>query len=163
MPINFIFKLHLLNKGLKFIPPPIQPPIEDICVDVMASVRRENDEVKQFIETNATIVKRETRKRPYVGDKRANDIHELLKSLRKKNVVFTKADKSNNIVVLDIEQYEHIVIKTRSQGPYVELETDPLCEMVDEVDAVLDKHKNVLCSNPRYELRRWKASNHQVP
>lgn len=54
-------------------------------------------------------------------------------------------------------------MKTISQGPYVELEYDPIHEMVDEVDVVLDKHKNVLCYNPRYELRKWKVSNPQVP
>lgn len=35
--------------------------------------------------------------------------------------------------------------------------------MVDNVDQILDKHKHVLCDNPRYQLRKWKVSNPQVP
>lgn len=35
-------------------------------------------------------------------------------------------------------------------------------DMVNDVENGLDKHKNVLCEIPRYELRHWKASNPEV-
>lgn len=90
-------------------------------------------------------------------------MYEAVQSLREKNVIFAKADKSNNIVVLEKEDYERIAMKTIAEGQYVECLNDPLYEMVREVEDVLDKHKNVFCTNPRYELRNWKVSNPEVP
>lgn len=90
-------------------------------------------------------------------------MYKVLESLKEKNLVFTKADKSNNIIVMEKSYYERVVVKTISQGPYAECENDPLKNMTDEVNDILDKHKEVLCDNPRYELRKWKVSNPQVP
>lgn len=83
------------------------------------------------------------------------------KSLREKKLIIAKADKNNIVVVMDA--HERIVMKTIESGLYVEMSGDPLYDMVDEVDAVLQKHKFALCKDPAKELRKWKVSNPNVP
>lgn len=158
-------EMALLNRGLKFILPPKNPPVEDVAVDVMSSLRREIEVIKDTIEREAVSIVKEKmiNERNKRKSKGLNDMYEAVESLREKNVVFTKADKSNNIIILERDDYERIVKKTISQGQYVMCENDPLHNMVDEVNSVLDKHKDVLCNNPRYELRKWKVSNPEVP
>lgn len=95
--------------------------------------------------------------------KSTNEIHKTLKSLRERDLCFTKADKSNNIIVMEKSHYERIVLKTISQGPYREMENDPLQDMIREVETTLDTHKHELCNDPRLELRKWKVSNPQIP
>lgn len=68
-------ELRLLKKCSKFIPLPSQPPVEAICLDVMASVRGEDEESKQFVGNNAfRIVNREMKKHTCKRNKRANEI-----------------------------------------------------------------------------------------
>lgn len=74
-----------------------------------------------------------------------------------------KTDKSNNVMVMDVSYYERVVMKTIDNGPYTKLEHDPLREMINEVNDVLEKHKNILCENPKSDLRYWKVSNPSVP
>lgn len=63
---------------------------------------------------------------------------------------------------MDESYYERIVQKTIRDGPYVELENNPLNNMVKQVDTVLEKHKYLICEKPERELRWWKVSNPQV-
>lgn len=43
-------------------------------------------------------------------NQRTNVMSEVLRCLRERNVVFTKADKSNNIIVLEREAYDRIAL-----------------------------------------------------
>lgn len=44
-------------------------------------------------------------------DKRANKFQKVIKSLREKNLVISKADKSNNVMVMDVSYYQRVVKK----------------------------------------------------
>lgn len=45
--------MSLLNRGLTFVLPPTNPPIEDLCVDIMSSVRYKPRECRDEVEDNA--------------------------------------------------------------------------------------------------------------
>lgn len=90
-------------------------------------------------------------------------LHEVAKALRLKPVVIAKADKSNNVVILDETDYEDKVMKLIAEGPYIELKENPLKNMVNEVNDVLKKHQHKLTDNPKSELRKWKVSNPRLP
>lgn len=153
---------ELLNKGLNFVLPPERFPIEDVCVDIMSAVRYLPRESKNDIETNAVDVVREKLNcnSPNIS---AIKVHRIVRSVRAKKLVISKADKSNNVMVMDESYYCRVMSKTIRDGPYVELDNDPLKEMIDEVDDILEKHKFTLCDDPSRELRTWKVSNQQVP
>lgn len=99
------------------------------------------------------------------NNKRAKELQKVVESLREKKLVFAKADKSNNIVVMETEYYERVVNKAIMNGPYVEIEADPLSmsSMIKDVENALDEVKNVICDNPRIELKKWKVSDPQTP
>lgn len=57
----------------------------------------------------------------------------VIKSLREKELAIAKADKSNNLIVIDESNYERVLYEVIRDGPYVEMENDPLNDMVKHV------------------------------
>lgn len=120
--------------------------------------------MKNDIENTAVRAVQSVIKGDIVYDnKKARELHKTVESLKKRNLLFTRADKSNNVVVMEREYYERIVLKTIANGPYEKMNEDPLQRMVRDVNEVLERHKHILCENPRRDLRHWKVSNPQVP
>lgn len=155
-------EMTLLNKGLKHTLPPTKCPPEDLCVDVMSSVRYKPIEVKENIENSTFKILREI-KSNHASDCDNIRLRSAVKSLREKKLIISRADKSNNVVVMDVQYYERVISKVIESGPYVELENDPLYGMVDAVNAVLEKHKHTICDDPKRDLRKWKVTNPSVP
>ncbi len=155
-------EMALLNKGLKHTLPPTKCPVEDICVDVMSSVRYKPADVKENIENNTFKILREVKTSHPTNDDNIR-LQSAVKSLREKKLIISKADKSNNVVVMDVQYYERVMTKVISSGPYVELKSDMLYSMVDGVNEILEKHKHTICDDPKRELRKWKVTNPSVP
>lgn len=155
-------ELHLLNKGLKFCLPRTKPPIDELLVDIMASTEKlmeeESDEINE--ESLRAIKKL---KGSYKTDKNATGFINTAKGLKKKPIFISKADKSNNVVVLDKEDYKNRMLQMIEESEYELIEKDPLGTMKSQVDRVLKEHGNVLCIDPKKELRKWKISNPKVP
>lgn len=70
-------------------------------------------------------------------------MHRVVKQIASTDVYITKADESNNVVILDKSVYDERVNKLISEGPYEPTESDPLTSMVKEENIVLNKHMNV--------------------
>lgn len=66
--------------------------------------------------------------------------HQIIEQLKLKNVFITKADKSNNIVILDNSTYDERVQKMIDEGPYEITDGDQLSVMVRDINKCLDKH-----------------------
>lgn len=83
--------------------------------------------------------------------------HKLLKDIKSKDVYITKADKSNNVVILDKVVYDERVQKLINEGPYEIVEEDPLKKLITNVNNKLNKYMNVLikiiCPVSRIEQR----------
>lgn len=133
-------EMTLLNKGLKHALPPTTVLVEDLCVDVMSSIRYKPNEIKENIENKTLQIIQET-VAEHTSNERDIRMQHIVKSLRKKKLIISKADKSNNVVVMDVEYYERVMSKVLRDGPYAEMENDPLYNMIDDVNDVLEKHK----------------------
>lgn len=153
---------ELLNKGLKFCIPTTLPPFEEIIVDVMASVDRFTDEVQDEI-NEAALKSIKTLKQKSMPNENASKMMNIARALKKKPIVIAKADKSNNVVIMDKDDYDHRMNTLIADGGYEKLDRDPLGPMVNKVNDVLKKYGDLMCENPRRELRKWKNSNPKIP
>lgn len=78
-------EMSLLNRFLKFVLPPVKPPNEDLCIDIMASVRYKPIEIKNDVELSAKKVIREIMKNGTSNNNReAQKLNKIAKSLREK-------------------------------------------------------------------------------
>lgn len=88
-------EVDLLNKGLNFAIPPAKPPVEDLCIDVMSSVRKKPAEIREDIENNTMKIMRELlRDKSAHKNKHASDFQRIIKSLREKKLVILKRTKA---------------------------------------------------------------------
>ena len=89
-------ELNLLNKGLKFALPPAKAPLEDLtaiqCSTIYTSVP-----VKQELLLRSTCVLREAKSKQH-QNKQAVQMHKIVKNIKSKDVIISKADKGNSIV-----------------------------------------------------------------
>lgn len=91
----------------------------------ISSVRYKQRKVREDIQHNAVKLLRDVIVN-HAQNETAMKLMKTVKSFREKKLVISKADKSNNVVVMDEQYYERVVMKTISDGPYVELDCDPL-------------------------------------
>lgn len=68
----------------------------------------------------------------------------MIKNIKSKDVYITRADKSNNVVILDKSTYNKRVQKLINDGPYDLTEIDPLKALMNDVNKTINKHMNVL-------------------
>lgn len=66
------------------------------------------------------------------------------KNIKAKDVYITRADKSNNVVILDKATYDERVAKLIDEGPYDLIDSDPITTLVNSVHKTINKHMNVL-------------------
>lgn len=153
---------ELLNKGLKFCLPTIKPSIEELLVDIMSSAEKFTEEVQEEV-NEASLRSIRSLKRKSRPSDAAAQMKNVARALKKKPIVISKADKSNNVVILDKDDYTHRMNTLIEDGGYEKLDKDPLNAMVKQVNQVLKAHGDVLCNDPKKELRKWKNSNPKVP
>lgn len=68
--------------------------------------------------------------------------YEIIESLRKKNVYYTKADKGNTLVILDKVEYDNRMQKLINDGPY-ERVRGPLTAMETEMKDALKQYEEL--------------------
>jgi len=95
-------------------------------------------------------------------DKKALEQQKTAGGIRKKEVMITIADESNNVVIMGKEGYKQRVLKMIADGPYEEISEEM---MVNDVNQILNRHKKTICGDkdPRFELREWRPSNPKIP
>lgn len=135
-------ELELLNYGLKFVPPTSKPPLVDIISDIEAGIKYNvpvdrQQKLRRDVERviQESLDGQSTSKKP-------ERVQQTIKSLKEKDVFFMKADKGNNIVILDKSDYENRMQDMINDGPYRQHEEsifDTLKELNKKVaDAVRD-------------------------
>lgn len=67
----------------------------------------------------------------------------VLKKLREKDVVYVKADKSNNVVIIDKIDYNDRVDELITECQYREITRNPLKKMIREANLLRQKIKKV--------------------
>jgi len=80
---------------------------------------------------------------PNQFSEKANNELKATKSLKEKDVVYLKADKSNNVVVLNKCDYENRVRALINECKYKEIKKSPLKTMIREANSLRQKIKTV--------------------
>lgn len=123
--------------------PPIKAPVEELITAVQSQTRNMDEEVKNnIINCSYNII--DDLKNNYKPSVVTYKTHKLIKDIKSKDVYITKADKSNNVVILDKITYDERVQKLIDEGPYEIVENDPLKKLTNDVKNKLNKHMNVL-------------------
>ena len=118
--INFTpDELNLLNKGLMFALPPVNPPIEEIVTAIQCNTTYTSTPVKQKLIPFSTCVLSEV-KSNLNHNKDVLRQHNLVKSIKEKDVIISKADKGNSMVVIDSDEYLIRMELMMSEGSYTE-------------------------------------------
>jgi hypothetical protein len=127
-------KEKLLNKGLIFIPKPSRPPTLNIVADIKSSIKKvpfqERDEIRQEC---SKVLKTETK-----NEKSIDDHRRTIKNLKEKDLYYLKAEKSNSIVAIDVPDYNQRMIVLITEGPYDEINNNPLNRMTNSVKSTLN-------------------------
>lgn len=118
-------EMKLLNLGLNFALPPKTDKIRNFVIDVEAGIEtleyfkqiKLNEGEKEEIRMTAKdqIIKNKSK---IETSKETIEYYEIIESLQKKNVYYTKADKGNTLVILDKTEYDNRMLKLINEGPY---------------------------------------------
>lgn len=154
----------MLNKGLKFAQKLPLAPLEEIIVDVESNIQFRSFSDKEKIRSD--VKKRLMRLRKNNMSSSNSNYDSTIRSIKAKDVIVVKADKGNNVVLMDKSDYEERIMDMIANGPYEELKysngkpKSPLNEMVK---AATDC-KKLVCdiSNDRSLHYRLKISNPRV-
>lgn len=153
-------QLELLNKGLNYAIPKL-PNTQDLIIELEAGINYGSYTTPMSMEqkesiraTTSTIMEKMGSS---VSGNRSTKQKAIIKSLKEKPVYYVKADKGNALVILDQEDYDRRMKDKIIEGPYKELRSNPLPELIKRVDRTLKECKQVIGSN------RLKSSNPTLP
>lgn len=98
-------ELNLLNMGLKFTPKPAKIEVLESIVDIESMLKFKLPSIQNDIRAASydIIDSFQNTHKPNVSAKKQ---FETIKKLKEKNFLYTKADKGNQIVILDKSDYE---------------------------------------------------------
>jgi hypothetical protein len=96
-------EMNFLNKGLKFSLPHVGSEVEQLVAGIEASIIRLNEPTKNHVrEACPQVISKNLRKTSHSQSENHNKV---IKSLRRKDCFYLKADKGNKVVILDKEDY----------------------------------------------------------
>lgn len=109
--------MKLLNKGLNFAVPNGKIPIRDIIVDVELALGNIQPDKSKIVRdaVKLALKKTKTNKSNFAD---SMNINKAVKSLNKKDIFATKADKENAVVILDTSIYDSNIQLMIDNGPY---------------------------------------------
>lgn len=152
-------EMDILNKGLKYGLPPKINPIEDIVINLESSIKYlpmpKKEEIRRTVMNK--IVKEDLKNIPIKQNVLIQ--HKLMNELRKKEVYYMKADKSNAIVILDKKDYDGRMLKLISEGPY-ELINNPLNKFQNHVSSIISELEKYMEKSWKWKM---KVSNSKIP
>lgn len=133
-------EIKLLNNGLNFALPHASPPLCDIIVDSELAVSRIEADKADYVRENIkrTLNSHSNSKKC----KNTDDMYAAVKSLNKKKIFITKADKGNCVVVLNENDYNSGMNELIEEGNYVSVK-NPLPKMTRQVNEHRKKYANL--------------------
>lgn len=124
-------EITLLNNGLNFALPHNQAPLHDIIVDAEIALNKMETEVAEFVRGSIKrVLSKKSNDRKYASD--ASDLYGAVKSLNKKKIFITKADKGNCVFVLNEDDYNNGMNDLIEEGNYISVK-NPLPSMKTKV------------------------------
>jgi hypothetical protein len=151
-------EMNFLNKGLKFSLPHVGSEVEQLVAGIEASIIRLNEPTKNHVrEACPQVISKNLRKTSHSQSENHNKV---IKSLRRKDCFYLKADKGNKVLILDKEDYYERVNHLISNGPYQVINKNPLPGMIRDINDVLKTCSHLVTPGIRYKLY---VSNPTVP
>lgn len=135
-------EMDLLNKGLNFAAPPQRAPLAEIVNSIESSIQYNNFTSKSAIRHDVEqCISNSKHKRKY--EKQASfETWCAIRQLKSRDVVYSRADKGNAIVIMDKPDYDSRVLDMIHSGPYEEHKfkngkpRDPLNTMIEQANLV---------------------------
>ena len=131
-------ELELLNKGLNFAIAPQCAPLADVINNVESAIQYDNHAFKSAVRHNVKQSVLRMAKNGNKTDRNNFDTWCTIRRLKSRDVIYSRADKGNAVVIMDKTDYDSRVLNMISNGPYEEYKfkngktRDPLNAMVEE-------------------------------
>lgn len=147
----------MLNKGLKFTPKPTTVPLLETVVDIETILKFKVPSIQHDIRSVASEAINIAKQSTYTSEL-AKQQKTTIEKLKEKDVVYVKADKSNQIVILNKNDYEQRVEQTINECGYKKVNKNPLKKMIRQVDQIRQKIskifsarvcRSLIVSNPK--------------
>lgn len=151
-------QLEILNKGLKYRPPPEKIPLDTVAVQIESSIERCQERVKQW-------AREEVRPHIVQQEKRSIKQFTIINELKKKDVVYSNPDKGKGVVIMNKEDYLGAVKAHITEGPY-ELQKFRGAFPVDRLQASVKEKLKVMCDGgliSEEQKRKFVVSNPRMP
>ncbi|XP_055306468.1 uncharacterized protein LOC129570775 [Sitodiplosis mosellana] len=142
-------ELNLLNKGLKFTPKPMKIPLLETVVDIETTLKYKVPSIQNDIRKTAAKVIDDSEVHTSGETEKQ---HRIIGNLKKKDVVYVKADKSNSVVILDKCEYERRVLDLIKECNYKQVNRNPLNKMIRETDELRQRIKVAFSDRTRRAL-----------
>lgn len=139
----------LLNRGLNFVPTP--PKIDHVSTiaDIETSIKYLNIFDKENIRRAAKpIIKNAINIKSPINNFNTNSI---IKNLRSKDVIYTKADKGNALVILNKSDYLNRMKETVTSTSFTKIPKNPLPKMIKQASQISTDMSTIL-KIPKYRL-----------
>ncbi|KFD65066.1 hypothetical protein M514_03302 [Trichuris suis] len=126
----------VLSKGLNFVPTPKTPPSLDITASTEMSLTK--TEPGKAAEINGIISSSLLQLNRYEKPNLNRSERDMIKKLRtKKDLVITKADKGNVVVLLDKPHYVDKTLSLLNSATYMPIQSDPTLQTRTELRCLL--------------------------
>lgn len=151
----------LLKKGLNFALPARRNPTNDVIVDVETSIKfNATFPGKQLVRClTEKLIKNELV--DYKISDRSAKHYKILDGLKKKDCVFTKADKGNAVVILNKGDYFEGMNLHIKESAYIEIKKNPLLKLIRESTAIIKSC--ILEVFPKLHNLMFRNSNPTLP
>lgn len=152
-------QLRVLNKGLKFVPKPRKIDIESTVADVETAIKYLPEPLKIDIRKEVKPILKNGKISNMSISNKQNTEMSILKTLKNEDVIYTKADKGNALVILDKTDYINRMNNTLSDSSVINLKKNPLNNMIKDAKTAIDNINSV------FNVPKWvlKESNPRLP
>lgn len=154
-------ELNLLNKGFNFALPPERFPLSNTVTDIETGIFympfNEKQKIREVVKP--ILMDANNIDTPQLNTHTSISYQNTLKSLCQKDVYYCKADKGNNIVILNKSDYDQRMLDAINEGPYTEV-NNPIKFMIADIKKAIQNHQELFYKGWRF---RMYASNPIVP
>ncbi|XP_058839239.1 uncharacterized protein LOC131694763 [Topomyia yanbarensis] len=160
-------ELDLLNKGLNYAAPPSHPPLAETVNNIESAIQYNSFTSKSAIRHDLEHCFPDEVNRRSEEQRSSTDVSNVIRELKARDVVYSRADKGNAVVIMDKQDYDRRVLDMISTGPYEECKykngkpKDPLNVMIEEANTVRQKVARLM-GEEKFE-RRFHVPNPKVP
>ncbi|XP_055623481.1 uncharacterized protein LOC129766908 [Toxorhynchites rutilus septentrionalis] len=136
-------EFDLLNRGLNYAVSPQRAPLSDIVNNIESAIQYDQQGYKSATRYNVKqCVLRAAEKQNNIIERPNFETWCTIRMLKSRDVIYSRADKGNAVVIMDKKDYDSRVLDIIDAGPYEECkfkngkQKDPLNGMIEEANSV---------------------------